>query len=215
MLGKLGWSMIERTTLTYAVKKYNSCCNGMCLDLGCGNKEYKEFLKVNDYIGVDVSKDSKADILCDAHFLPFKNACFDSVLCTQMLEHVQNPNKVCSEIVRILKAQGTILLSVPMIWELHEEPNDYYRYTKYGINFLLKKNGFKILHIESRGGGGKVIGQMISLFIKGVTDKTLFKYLIFPLVFLCQMLFVLLDKLDKRQKLTLGYVIVAKKDYGD
>jgi 2-polyprenyl-3-methyl-5-hydroxy-6-metoxy-1,4-benzoquinol methylase len=69
---------------------------------------------------------------------------YDSALCIEVLEHVPNPVKAISEIHRILKYNAKLVCSVPHLSRLHEEPHDYYRYTKYGLSYLFENAGFRI-----------------------------------------------------------------------
>jgi ubiquinone/menaquinone biosynthesis C-methylase UbiE len=85
---------------------------------------------------------------------------FDSVVCTQVLEHVSDPRKVLDEIFRVLRPGGKALLSVPQCNELHEEPADFYRYTRFGIRALAERCGFEVLVIDQRGQYSSLVAQL-------------------------------------------------------
>ncbi|MHA1381254.1 MAG: class I SAM-dependent methyltransferase [Candidatus Helarchaeota archaeon] len=194
------------------------------LDVGCGDKPYKEFFSdvITEYIGVDLpQKESanrlpkRADIYHDINKgLPFNNCSFDTILCTEVLEHIHEPDKLMAEINRVLKKEGYLILSAPQVWGLHEEPHDYFRYTKYGLKYLAEKNGLEVINIEKRGGLWAMVGQRIISFIhynyvdgRNILMKLLFKSIYIVIGQIC----LFLDIFYKHKSDTLGNTIVAKK----
>src|SRR3990167_8291343 len=113
---------------------------GDILDIGCGTKPYRRFFDCRRYIGIDGSILVKPDICARSLNIPFKDNCFDAVICTELLEHLKEPGECLEEIKRVLKPQGYLYLSVPQSWGLHYEPRDYWRFTRYGIDYLLDKH---------------------------------------------------------------------------
>lgn len=150
---------------------------GKLLDLGCGEKPYKLIYDdcCESSVGVDVEyckhEQKYVDIFASAEELPFEDNFFDTVLCTNVLEHVANAGKAFSEIGRVLKEDGVLIVAVPFLYPVHEAPYDYYRYTKYGLEHQLKKNGFIIECNIPWGGVGMflcvyfhlVLGKMINV----------------------------------------------------
>lgn len=140
---------------------------GVALDLGCGTKPYERLLgaRVRRWIGLDFaatpSGPSKADVFASALEVPFKSCTFDVVLSTQMLEHVPRPEILFGEIRRILKPGGKLILTVPQITPLHEEPHDYYRFTCHGLRFLASQAGLEVVCVSPFGGAVATAGQMI------------------------------------------------------
>jgi SAM-dependent methyltransferase len=116
------------------------------LDIGAGDKKYKNYVNCRKYISLDVS--GKVDVIADATALPFKNYSFDMIMCTQVMEHIKNPFLAMEEFSRVLKESGIIFITVPTVMYLHETPSDYFRYTKYGIEYLLNKNNISIQKSE-------------------------------------------------------------------
>ena len=137
-----GYLVIKETEKS--IKEYIKY--GLILDLGAGDSRYKSLIEGQNckYISTEFSK-KKVDIRCDAHKLPFKNRSFDAILCSQVLEHLQNPGIALSEIERVLKINSTLILTVPMSIYIHEAPHDYYRFTEYGIRDLLISNRLNLL----------------------------------------------------------------------
>ena len=134
---------ITRQKLETFLKKYQT--NGYTLDIGCGNKMYKDLFP--NSICADIDESKKPDIIVDVHKMTvFQNDTFDCILCTEVLEHCYAPWIAAEEIHRVLKPGGILLLSTRFVYPLHDTPQDYYRFTKYGLQYLFKK--FKIIELR-------------------------------------------------------------------
>jgi SAM-dependent methyltransferase len=150
---------------------------GRILDIGCGIKPFQQFLDGSEYIGIEVKADHKPAVCASARCLPFHDKSFDTVLCTEVLEHVSEPSCALSECYRVMKPGGTLYITVPMTWYLHYEPHDFYRFTKYGIRYLCETAGFDVLTVERLGGFTMYLCLRLSEFLHGI----LYKYIFFPL----------------------------------
>ena len=136
------------------VKKFfNNIENKKILDFGCGDGRYKKFIsKTNDYTGIDVEESGhlntakKYDIIWNKKKLPFENDYFDAILMTEVLEHIEDIDTTLKEIYRVLKKNGSILITVPFMWKEHEKPYDFQRFTSFGLKKLFQKNGFEIIN---------------------------------------------------------------------
>lgn len=121
------------------VKKY---ARGRLADIGCGTKPYAGMVApyITQHVGIDHNEmfhgRSNVDIFADAYNIPVPDGSFDCVLLTDVLEHLENPQSAFVEMARILKQGGSVILSVPHLHHLHEQPRDFYRYTKYGLEYL-------------------------------------------------------------------------------
>jgi SAM-dependent methyltransferase len=156
---------LHRQPILDSVKAAAPLLKGKLLDVGCGNKPYASILRCEEYIGVDVESSthtrSNVDIVYDGRTLPFQDEQFDSVLCTEVIEHSQDPQRVAHEIGRVLKYGGFALITAPMVFHHHEEPYDFQRFTRYGMECLAKQAGLKVIWIKPRGG---IYSTMTALF---------------------------------------------------
>ena len=143
---------------------------GKILDLGCGNQPYRRYLTgVGQYVGLDypptrecLESSVKPEVHGDARTLPFADHSFDGVLCFQVLEHVDRPETVLKEMGRVLKPGGVGLISVPFFYNLHMEPNDYFRFSPYGIRELLARNGLSASQLRGQGSIGTLLVQIFN-----------------------------------------------------
>ena len=195
------------------ISKYSNRYQGKLVDIGCGTKPYIDFFSnVDNPIGIDIAGE-EADILANAKFLPVKSNSINIVLCNQVIEHESEPEKIVEEISRILRKSGVLILSAPQMGRLHGEPHDYYRYTKWGLKYILEKNGMKIEIIESHGGIFRAIGSHLDFFIIDYFGKISFlkNILRYTVININNFIFNILDELITWEKDTLGYNVIAKK----
>jgi SAM-dependent methyltransferase len=126
---------------------------GAILDVGCGMRPYRALLtEASTYVGLDSNPSLEPDVVGSVLRLPFENGSFDGVLCNEVLEHVPTPTRALEELHRVLRRGGRLYVTVPQAWGLHYEPDDYYRYTRYGISHLLEQAGFELLEVRQMGG---------------------------------------------------------------
>lgn len=203
------------------IRKASRFVKGNVLDVGCGTKPYRSSFSCKSYTGVDIPageiKDSKYDVAANGNSLPFKDKSFDAAICLEVIEHVQEPGKIIEEIARVLKPNGFIILSAPQIIFVHGEPYDFFRFTEYGLEELVKSCGMrKITGAKTTGIFGSA-GFLLVNAIFNVTNnrKTpanyIMKSVLLGLSFLAQLLFSFLDFLARYKGSTVNNMIVAKK----
>jgi len=155
--------------------------SGKLLDFGCGSKPYEKLFKnSNNYVGVEVSgnkENLKSDIYYTGIALPFADNTFDSILCTEVLEHVEQLDDVMIELYRVLKPGGRMIVTSPFICIEHEMPYDFRRFTTNGLINLMKKNNFKILKSQKFLNNFHVIFQTLNFYVYKVFLKKKNKYL--------------------------------------
>jgi SAM-dependent methyltransferase len=139
---------------------------GDCLDAGSGRSPYKTMLQkyAEQVISIDVEdRSGDTDMLADIQSMPqIHDASFDTILCSQVLEHVPRPWDAMGELARVLRKDGTLILTVPHLSIIHEAPHDYYRYTRFGLAALCEPCGLEIKKIQATGGLGCFILHGIS-----------------------------------------------------
>jgi len=127
-------------------------------DLGCGEAPYRDWIlkRAEKYVGVDwgaSQHEVKADLLADlSKHLPIESAAADTVVAISVLEHLCEPRVFLSEAYRLLKGGGTLVLQVPFMWGIHEAPHDFFRYTSFGLEYLLKVTGFSKISVIPQTG---------------------------------------------------------------
>lgn len=154
---------IARKGLYDAIKPLGHYVTGKTLDIGCGRKPYQHLFCSTEYIGLELDSQENraykhADLYYDGNALPFSNAEVDSVVSHQVFEHVFSPDQFLNEINRVLKPDGILMMSVPFVWDEHEKPVDFARYSSFGLRAILNKHGFEM--IEQR----KTVQNLALLF---------------------------------------------------
>jgi SAM-dependent methyltransferase len=144
----------------------SQCASGDCLDAGAGRSPYKQLLlqHASTVTSVDVEdRAGQTDLIADIQSMPqLADAAFDTILCSQVLEHVPRPWDAMRELARVLRPGGALILTVPHLSPLHELPHDYYRYTEYGLRWLCDQCGLQVVQIQSTGGLGCFLTHGIS-----------------------------------------------------
>jgi SAM-dependent methyltransferase len=165
---------LARRSLRSSMQGLAGELRGRLLDVGCGTKPYRALFDVSEYVGLDIDSETTrrraiADVLYDGTRFPFDDGRFDAVLCNQVLEHVFNPDTFVDEFRRVLAPGGRLLLTVPFIWDEHEQPWDYARYSSFGLRSLLERHGFKVLRHEKLLDDASVLFQLLNAYLFKVT----------------------------------------------
>jgi len=192
--------------------------HGKVIDLGCGSMPFRESLPKNTtaYHTLDLHPRS-VDVTYAADIQDMwmiAEGSYDTALCFETLEHVPDPFRAAHEIYRILRPGAKLLMSVPHLSRLHDEPHDYYRFTSYGLRHLLSRAGFVVLEIHRRGGLVSFLGhQVSSVFLSAAWSVTALRK---PAWFVNKWLVTKscywLDRLlDRSDVFALGFVAVAQK----
>ena len=214
---------IIRRGLFINISVFAPVAKGRLLDIGCGRKPYESlFSNVSEYIGVDIQdsghnhSNSKVDVYYDGKNLPFNDSSFSNVVSFEVIEHVFDISSFLDEVNRVLKPNGTFLISVPFAWDEHEAPYDFARYTSFGMKDILKKHGFEVRHCIKTTTYFLAIAQMFIAYgyqhlipRKNITTRLL---IVIFFVLPCNLLSVLLNNIfPKRYDYYCNLVLVAHK----
>lgn len=185
---------------------------GRMLDAGCGGQPYRDLFApaVASCVGMDRRGGPGADVRGDAQALPFCPAAFDTVLCSQVLEHLPEPGLAMAEMARVLKPGGHLIVTAPHIWGIHEEPHDYFRFTRYGLAYLMERAGLEVMEVRAMAGYWVTAGARFCYYLEAF-ERGLLKppvRLAYGLVQLCAMV---LDRLHRAEGDTWNYLAVGKK----
>jgi SAM-dependent methyltransferase len=142
--------------------------SGILLDVGCGNAPYSRLLPGWRRIGINIDAiDATPDVVGDGMALPFREGCTDAVLCSQVVEHVLDPFALVRELARVLRPGGTLILTGPMFWSLHEEPHDYWRFTEHGFRELCRRAGLEAVSVHPQGGAISLAAIVLNRIFQG------------------------------------------------
>lgn len=189
------------------------------LDAGAGPCPYKLFFSHCNYEATDFTDPHKLmDFTCSLDNIPRKSNYYDAILSTEVLEHVEYPQKVMAEFHRILKKNGKLFFTVPQGWMLHQEPYNYYYFTKYGLESMLKKEGFKKFTITPKGGyfwflaDAIRFNEILKQYKKWPFMYYFMRIIEYPITNIIMPLVLFpLDFIDKERKWTMGYLVEAEK----
>ena len=168
------------------------------LDVGCGEAEISQaFTQRSLYYGIDVETRLDESVaeqinfrIYDGKYMPFDNETFDQLLSMEVIEHVDDLDLLITEMNRVLKNRGKVIITVPFMWPEHEMPHDYRRLTGNGLAGLMEKHGFKTEKIIKLGSAPILTILCIDLRIRlrSVTGKYISYVVISPLVVACNLL---------------------------
>ena len=189
------------------------------LDAGAGEGRYGHFFGTQRYCGVDLAVGDPGwnyhglDAIADLMVLPFRSNSFGACLNVVTLEHIAEPGCALAEISRALVPGGSLLLIVPLEWEVHQAPRDYFRYTCHGLEYLLTRAGFEHLEIRPAGGYFRLLSRRLFNGLQFFKGGWRWIGFVPAAVLLAPPAMVLpfLDFLDHDRNFTLGYICTAKK----
>lgn len=182
---------VVRKAIFNFIQQSASLFNGKVLDLGCGIMPYRDFIKENSnctsYVGVDFESSlndeyslRKPDFFWDGKKIPLQNNSVDVILCTELLEHCQNPEEIINEAFRVLQPGGKLLITVPFLWNLHLVPYDEYRYTPFSLNRFISNAGFKSIELRALGAWDASLAQMLGIWYQQRPLRA--RYLYYPII---------------------------------
>src|ERR1035441_9297 len=189
------------------------------LDAGSGEGQYRHHFARQRYCGIDLAVGdaawdySQVDALADLMALPFRAGTFDAALHIVTIEHLPEPGRALAEMARTLATGGTLLIAAPHEWEVHQAPHDYFRYTRYGLAYVLEQAGFEVREMRAAGGYFRLLARRLLNGLQFFTGGV--RWLLFlPAAILLlppALILPFMDALDRDQNFTLGYLCTARK----
>jgi SAM-dependent methyltransferase len=189
------------------------------LDAGAGEGPYAHCFASQRYCGVDLAVGnarwdySRLDVLADLTTLPFRTATFDAALNMVTLEHLREPGLALREIARTLAPGGRLLIAAPHEWEVHQAPHDYFRYTRYGLQYLLEQADLEPIEIRPVGGYFRLVARRLLNGLQFFTGGARWLGFLPAAILLAPPALILpfLDALDRDRNFTAGYICTARK----
>lgn len=200
-----------------------SYITGRVLDFGCGSAPYKSYFDYVEYVGLDLYHtghshlDSNVDIFYDGKIIPLPDGSFDTVFSSEVFEHIFNLSEILTEINRVIKKGGVLIATTPFIWEEHEKPFDYARYTSFALTDILQKANFEIIKIEKTSISIETLLQLILAYYYALMFRYKFNYLCrFLIIFFffspVNILSLFLRKINTRNSIYfLNHIVIARK----
>jgi SAM-dependent methyltransferase len=160
-------SLIPGAALGEWLADHAGYIHGRLLDLGCGNRPFLPWYGplVDEAVWTDAEAAPGVSVVADGGGLPFRDASFDTILCTEVIEHVTDAEATLAEMFRTTRPGGHVLVSVPFLYPVHEAPFDMRRFTHFGLRDILERHGFEVVSIESKGGFARLALHFLVLAV--------------------------------------------------
>jgi SAM-dependent methyltransferase len=188
-------------------KKFSSV-----LDIGGGQEaQYKPLLKIvaRRYLNLEIKKGRNVNIVGSVYNIALKSTSVHLATLFMVLEHLNDPLRGLQEVNRVLIKGGHVAITTVQYWHTHNHPQDYFRYTRQGLEYLCKKAGFKVVDIWSIGGPFLVVFHAIELNLQGAW-RTIFSIFFYrPFDWLDWIVFKHND--TRKNSDSVGWVLIAKK----
>jgi len=228
---KIEFKLFAPTAITFnllrrQLKKTVKYVHGDLLDVGCGQRPYADIFapRAGRYVGVDVAAGPNVDIVADAaKGLPINDQAYDTIVCTEMLEHTPYPRESIAEIARVLKKGGYLIVSAPFVHKLHGEPFDYFRFSPHILRLLLEESGLKVVDLHYVGTSISVLGRSIGDIVYSFADffgtsllhrpaRVICMLITGPIVWISYFVDCVASRVSFLKHSSLGFVFVATRE---
>lgn len=190
------------------------------LDAGAGECRFKPAFAHARYVALDFAQGDptwnyrKLDVIGRLEAMPFATSVFDAVLSVVVLEHTPEPQQAIAECARVLRPGGRLHVVVPHMWEEHQRPFDFFRFTSGGVRYLMESAGLEVHSVRAVGGFFWQLGRRLMAVLAFVQSG--WRWLLFPVLapvfgLALPLCCYYLDRLDRDQSYTLGYICEGLK----
>jgi SAM-dependent methyltransferase len=215
-----------RTRIDKAVRLAAESAYGTLLDVGCGSKPYLSLFApiVDIYIGLEYSPESgyrenRADLCADAAALPLADETIDTILCTEVMEHVPNPERTIAEFARVLRRGGVVITTAPFVYPIHDK-YDFFRYSPDGLKAIMERYGLTVEKVKPLSGTAVTLAAMFNQYwydIGFIWTKWLYPFgiiirpLLWLLCFIVNVLGGIFETILPSQHLSFNHLTIARK----
>ncbi len=186
---------------------------GTLVDVGCGEKPYQGIFApfVERHLGIDIKpgQSGAVDVIGDAYTTNLPPESCDTLLCTEVLEHLEQPQRAVEEMRRVLKPNGCVILTVPFFWHVHEAPRDFYRYSEFGLRHLFEAAQFEIIELRPLTGFLVTFAQLGIYYARAAFPRA--RGLLRVPFWLVQLAAGALNRVDSSKGFTAIYGLVARR----
>lgn len=198
--------------LRYSADRYAS---GRLLDIGCGTKPWRETFadRVDEHLGADHEQTlhglAAVDIVCDAYSVPLAEGSVDTILLTEVLEHLERPADALAECLRLLRAGGHVIATTPFSWPLHEAPRDFFRYSPHGLRHVAETVGLEVVEMRPLSGIWSTIALHVSYALQRWRPRA--PWVIDGLSATTQRLAWWWERVDYQESLSWNHLLIARR----
>ncbi len=166
----IGSGYWTRVRIDKAVEESAALAHGVLLDVGCGVKPFEKLFEshVEKYLGLEYSPESgyrgnKADFCGDAGYLPLPDKSVDTILCTEVMEHLPDPERAIKEFERVLRPGGTVITTAPFFYPIHDA-YDFFRYSPDGLKVMMERAGLRVDTVKPLSGTAVTLAAMFNAY---------------------------------------------------
>ncbi len=208
--------LILRITRQWVERALRQHAGGRLLDVGCGAQPYRALQQAHcrTWVGLETDRGRyhhcPPTVYGNALELPFRDGSFDTVFTSQVLEHVPEPGQMRAEMARVLRPGGSLIVTAPHIWGVHEAPADYFRFTAYGLQYLARRAGVEPQWTRAMAGYWVTAGARFCYYLQRL-ERYRMKLLLRPVYCIVQLLAWGLDTVHRVETDAWNHILVARK----
>ncbi|HEX8067699.1 MAG TPA: class I SAM-dependent methyltransferase [Thermoleophilaceae bacterium] len=190
-----------------------SHARGRLVDVGCGTKPWAAIFAphVTEHVGVDHAPGDGVDVVAGAYEVPLGDGAAGTVLMTEVLEHLEEPVRALEEARRLLEPGGALIVTTPLLFPLHEEPRDFFRYSPFGLEHVLRRAGFESVAVRPLSGQWTTLAMLRGLSLEPYRRGPLLTALVDAYSTVASTLAVRLDELHFRPGFSWNHIATARK----